>query len=74
MTAGDYRYIDGHFLSPFTKHLPGVMPKEVEIARYKFLINFPRIRIDAYYYTCADLEIKCSKGFIKFVSFVNFIY
>ena len=27
------RIIEGHFVSPFSKHLPGIMPPETEIAR-----------------------------------------
>lgn len=30
---GDMRVLEGHFLSPLNEHCPGVMPKEVEIAR-----------------------------------------
>jgi len=28
------RILEGHFLSPVNEHCPGIMPKEVEIARY----------------------------------------
>jgi hypothetical protein len=31
--SGDCRLIEGHFLSPFEKILPGIMPKEVKTAR-----------------------------------------
>jgi len=27
------RIIEGHFVSPFCKHLPGIMPPETETAR-----------------------------------------
>ena len=27
------RIVEGHFLSPFVHQVPGVMPKEVEVAR-----------------------------------------
>lgn len=34
------RIMEGHFLSPFTKFLPGIMPKEVETAKYEFLLIY----------------------------------
>jgi len=27
------RVIEGHFVSPFSEHLPGIMPPETEVAR-----------------------------------------
>ncbi|XP_064637354.1 protein ABHD18-like [Lineus longissimus] len=35
--SGDCRLIEGHFLSPFEKMLPGIMPKEVKTARFQML-------------------------------------
>jgi len=32
------RVIEGHFVSPFTKHLPGIMPKETEIAKFQMIL------------------------------------
>lgn len=29
----DCRIIEGHFVSPFCEHLPGIMPPETEIAQ-----------------------------------------
>ena len=36
--SGDCRLIEGHFVSPITKYLPGIMPKEVEIARFQAVL------------------------------------
>ncbi|OWF45149.1 protein ABHD18-like [Mizuhopecten yessoensis] len=30
--------IEGHFMSPFQRHLPGVMPEEVRTARFKMIL------------------------------------
>ncbi|XP_071787588.1 protein ABHD18-like [Asterias amurensis] len=35
---GECRLIEGHFLSPFAKYMKGIMPKEVETARFQFLL------------------------------------
>ncbi|XP_025084839.1 LOW QUALITY PROTEIN: protein ABHD18-like [Pomacea canaliculata] len=35
---GDCRILVGHFLSPFTHHMPGIMPKEVETARFQVIL------------------------------------
>lgn len=32
----NYKIIEGHFRSPFVDHMPGIMPKETEIAKYIF--------------------------------------
>ncbi|ESN99146.1 hypothetical protein HELRODRAFT_67498 [Helobdella robusta] len=34
----DYKLIGGHFLSPLTLHMPGIMPKETETARFQMVI------------------------------------
>jgi len=34
------RIIEGHFVSPFSKHLPGIMPPETEIARQVAAVHF----------------------------------
>ncbi|XP_076319533.1 protein ABHD18 [Tachypleus tridentatus] len=33
-----YKVLDGHFLSPLVHHLPGVVPKESQIARFQVLL------------------------------------
>ena len=33
------RIIEGHFVSPLSQHLPGIMPPETEIARQVDVIN-----------------------------------
>ncbi|XP_035824379.1 protein ABHD18 isoform X2 [Aplysia californica] len=35
---GDCRVLEGHFLSPFVHHLPGIMPKEVETANFQMIL------------------------------------
>ncbi|XP_059153119.1 protein ABHD18-like isoform X1 [Physella acuta] len=35
---GDCRILEGHFMSPFVDHLPGIMPKEVETASFQAII------------------------------------
>lgn len=35
---GDVRIMEGHFLSPFTKLLPGIMPEEVETANFQVIL------------------------------------
>ncbi|XP_077983740.1 protein ABHD18-like [Glandiceps talaboti] len=35
---GECRLIDGHFLSPLQVHLPGIMPKEIETARFQMIL------------------------------------
>ncbi|XP_076446925.1 protein ABHD18-like [Babylonia areolata] len=35
---GDCRILEGHFTSPFTHHLPGIMPKEVETATFQMIL------------------------------------
>ena len=46
------RILEGHFLSPVNEHCPGIMPKEVEIARYtceikkKQQVNYMRQKPD----------------------------
>jgi hypothetical protein len=37
-TQKECRIIEGHFISPFTKHLPGIMPKEIEMARFQMIL------------------------------------
>lgn len=37
-TQKDCRILEGHFVSPFIKHLPGIMPKETEIARFQVIL------------------------------------
>lgn len=32
---GDMRILEGHFQSPVNDHCPGIMPQEVEMARYR---------------------------------------
>lgn len=32
------RILEGHFISPFTEHLPGIMPKETEMARFQVIL------------------------------------
>lgn len=32
------RIIEGHFVSPFCKHLPGIMPPETETARFQMIL------------------------------------
>lgn len=34
----DCHIIHGHFLSPFVHHLPGIMPKEVQTARFQMIL------------------------------------
>ena len=36
--GGDHHILDGHFTSPFVHHLPGIMPPEVQTARYHTVI------------------------------------
>ena len=33
---GDVKIIEGHFFCPWTRLLPGIMPKEAEVAKYVF--------------------------------------
>ncbi|KAL8609188.1 hypothetical protein ACOMHN_062428 [Nucella lapillus] len=35
---GECRIVEGHFKSPFTEHLPGIMPKEVETASFQMIL------------------------------------
>lgn len=35
---GDCRLLDGHFMSPLKEILPGIMPKESEIARFQMVL------------------------------------
>ncbi|CAC5422803.1 Protein ABHD18 [Mytilus coruscus] len=35
---GDVRILEGHFVSPFKKCVPGLMPKETEIARFQMVL------------------------------------
>jgi len=37
------RIIEGHFVSPFCQHLPGIMPPETEIAWQVAAAHFLRI-------------------------------
>ncbi|XP_002735130.1 protein ABHD18-like [Saccoglossus kowalevskii] len=37
-TRGECRIVEGHFLSPLQVHLPGIMPKEGEIAKFQFIL------------------------------------
>ncbi|CAH1777017.1 unnamed protein product [Owenia fusiformis] len=34
----DYRVLDGHFKSPFVEHLPGIMPEEVQNAKFRMIL------------------------------------
>ncbi|KAF4532863.1 hypothetical protein B566_EDAN001466 [Ephemera danica] len=36
--TSDYRLLEGHFLSPFVTHLPGLLPKEAELAHFQVLL------------------------------------
>ncbi|XP_047096759.1 protein ABHD18 isoform X2 [Schistocerca piceifrons] len=37
-TVGDYRILEGNFLSPFVKHLPNILPKEAETAYFQAVL------------------------------------
>ncbi|XP_049836010.1 protein ABHD18 isoform X2 [Schistocerca gregaria] len=37
-TVGDYRILEGKFLSPFVKHLPNILPKEAETAYFQAVL------------------------------------
>ncbi|XP_070554145.1 protein ABHD18-like [Ptychodera flava] len=36
--SGECRLLEGHFLSPLQVHLPNIMPKEVETARFQMIL------------------------------------
>lgn len=36
--TSDYRLLEGHFLSPFVTHLPGLLPKEAELAHFQVVL------------------------------------
>jgi len=74
----DCRIIEGHFESPFCKHLPGIMPPETEIARQvddcTFLLCIyleingdvmepAKIRILRMWISCAK-SVGCGCGFV----------
>lgn len=37
-TVGDYRILEGKFLSPFVEHLPNILPKEAETAYFQAVL------------------------------------
>ncbi|WAQ99307.1 ABD18-like protein [Mya arenaria] len=36
--SSDFRLLEGHFLSPVNDHCPGIMPKDVEVARFEMVL------------------------------------
>nr|CAD7395993.1 unnamed protein product [Timema cristinae] len=36
--GSDYNMLEGHLLSPFVTHLPGILPKEAEVAHFQVII------------------------------------
>jgi len=36
--SSDYTLMHGHFVSPFVHHLPGILPKEAELAHFQVVL------------------------------------
>nr|CAD7443852.1 unnamed protein product [Timema bartmani] len=36
--GSDYNMLEGHLLSPFVTHLPGILPKEAEVAHFQVIL------------------------------------
>jgi len=60
------RFIEGHFVSPFSKHLPGIMPPETETA---WLVGFHGIKFENRSLSC----LMVSSSLLFILSHIRFM-